>query len=249
LSTPTQNLLAAALFARMLEKVEKFNVEIVGFPIPASPQTLGARRQEWAVGALNEELGEFVEANESGDVLEAADALVDLIYFALGRLVEMGIPAEAVFNEVQRANMSKERGQLSKRPGSQGYDAIKPEGWLPPDHSWLLQFTRGDLEAAALWSGLSPIIKKVSLLRAKKGNDYNTSVQLKDYFPFGHFSYAQMVHLKSTRMLSQLEVIKRGKALNFDGIQDTLEDLINYATFYAEAIESGQLPLDLGAAA
>ncbi len=244
--------LAAAVAARMLQKVEEFNTSIIGFPVPAKPEILSEQRGEWALTALNEELAEFREACEEGDVLEAADALVDLVYFALGRLTEMGVPAQIVFDEVQRANMTKQRGTQTKRPGSQGYDAIKPNGWLPPDHSFLLSLTKEDLEKSSLWDQLSPVIKKVSLLRIKKGNDYNTGIQLNDYFPFGHYSYAQMVHLKATRMLSQIEVLKQGKSLNYDGIQDTLEDMINYATFYAEWIaeqaeaqKSGQMHLEL----
>lgn len=248
MTTETQNpreILAAAVAARMLIKVEDFNYGIVGLPIPHVPAVLSEPRKEWAITALNEELAEFRDATDQGDVLEAADALIDLVYFALGRLVEMGVPAMAVFNEVQRANMDKKRGELSKRPNSKGFDAVKPAGWKSPDHAWLLSFTRDDLEKSLLWDAASPVLKKCIQLRAKKGNDYNSGPQLKDYFPFGHESYAQMVHLKSTRMLSQIAVLKAGKALNYDGILDTLEDMINYATFYAEAIQSGQLELPL----
>ena len=46
-----------------------------------------------------------------GDVLlrglETADACIDLIYVTLGLLVEMGVDAEPLFDEVQRSNMSK----------------------------------------------------------------------------------------------------------------------------------------------
>lgn len=248
MTTETQTpreIFAAAIAARMLLKVEAFNHDVTALPIPSTPQVMSVDRQVWSLAALNEELEEFSQAAESGDVLEAADALIDLIYFALGRLVEMGVPALAVFDEVQRANMSKVRGELSKRPGSLGHDAVKPAGWTPPDHAWLLQFAQADVEKARLWDAASPVLKKCIALRAKKGNDYNSGPQLKDYFPFGHESYAQMVHLKSTRMLSQIAVLNAGKALNYDGIIDTLEDLINYATFYAEALQSGQLELPL----
>jgi NTP pyrophosphatase (non-canonical NTP hydrolase) len=246
--TPRETL-AAAVVARMLLKVEDFNHGIIGLPIPHVPAVLSEPRKEWAITALNEELAEFRDACDQGDVLEAADALVDLVYFALGRLVEMGVPAMVVFNEVQQANMSKLRGELSKRPNSKGYDAIKPAGWKAPDHSRLLSFSADDVKKAELWDKMSPVLKKVVELRIKKGNDYNSGPQLKDYFPFGHESYAQMVHLKSTRMLSQIAVLNAGKALNYDGILDTLEDLINYATFYAEALQSGQLELPLSGAA
>lgn len=238
--SPTSALVAAVV-SRMLLGVEKFQQDVIAFPIPETPKLLSKRRGEWAIGALEEELGEFQEALENKDILEAADALMDLVYFALGRLIEMGIPAQLVFDEVQRANMAKERGTLSKRPGSQGYDAIKPEGWLPPDHARLLTLNAEDLQKAALYDAMSPVLKKVVELRAKKGQDYNAGPQLKDYFPFGHLSYAQMVHLKTTRIHSLLAVLAQGKEPNFEGLLDTLEDLINYTTFYAEAVTDGSV--------
>ena len=240
MNAPTINkALVAAVVSRMLLGVEKFQQDVIAFPVPETPKLLSKKRGEWAVGAIQEELTEFEQALADKDILEAADALIDLVYFALGRLIEMGIPPQMVFDEVQRANMDKERGELAKRPGSQGYDAIKPEGWLPPDHSRLLTVTAETLDKAARYDTMSPVLQKVVELRAKKGQDYNAGPQLKDYFPFGHVSYAQMVHLKTTRIHSLLAVLAQGKKPNFEGLLDTLEDLINYTTFYAEAVVAG----------
>ena len=91
---------AAAIAARMLVKVAEFNREVVALPIPETPQVLGEQRRTWANAALQEELKEFNDAADAGDVLEAADALIDLVYFALGRLVEMGVPATAVWLDI-----------------------------------------------------------------------------------------------------------------------------------------------------
>lgn len=129
----------------MLQDVERFNREVIGLPVPEAPRVLSGDRREFALQAMAEELGEFTDASERGDVAEAADALVDLIYFAMGRLLEMGVPPGPVWEVVQAANMAKERGQLSKRPNSLGYDAVKPEGWTAPDHSWLLHVQIEDL--------------------------------------------------------------------------------------------------------
>lgn len=237
---------AAAIAARMLVKVAEFNREVVALPIPETPQVLGEQRRTWANAALQEELKEFNDAADAGDVLEAADALIDLVYFALGRLVEMGVPATAVMDEVQRANMDKERGELSKRPGSMGHDAVKPAGWQAPDHAWLLGFTLADLNKARNWDKIGPVLRKVAELRIRKGQDYNAGPQLEDYFPFGHQSYAQMIHVKTTRIHSLLAVMAQGRRPNFDGLLDTLEDLINYSTFYAEALSSGKLDAPVG---
>lgn len=240
---------AAAVVARMLVKAAEFNREVVALPIPETPQVLGEQRRAWANAALQEELKEFNEAAEADDALEAADALIDLIYFALGRLVEMGVPATAVMDEVQRANMDKERGELSKRPGSMGHDAIKPTGWQAPDHAWLLGFTLSDLRELrqlraerAEREALSPVWLHLQALREAKGKDYNDVPGGRDaYFPFGHFSYAHMVNTKNLRLQSLLAALSKGRLVNFEGLLDTVEDLVNYATYYAEAMRDGRL--------
>lgn len=114
----------------MLDMVERFNREIIGLPIPGTPTMLSESRDEWAWTALREEIDEFAAAETLED---KADALIDLVYFALGRLVEMGLAPLPLFEQVHKANMEKKRGELSKRPNSLGYDAVKPEGWKPPD--------------------------------------------------------------------------------------------------------------------
>lgn len=129
---------------RYLALVHRFNTDIIGLPIPETPTRLGEARKEWALGALNEEVGEF----EKAETLEGeADALIDLSYFALGRLIEMGIVPGLVFDEVHEANMRKRRGELSKRPNSLGYDAVKPEGWTGPNLLPYLSLDRSDIRA------------------------------------------------------------------------------------------------------
>ncbi len=78
---------------------------------------------------LQEEVNEFREAILLGDLPKAADALVDIVYVALGTADGMGLPFNALWDDVHRANMSKERGI-----GPRGYevDVIKPEGWVGP---------------------------------------------------------------------------------------------------------------------
>ena len=56
---------------------------------------------------IREELEEFLEALETDDMVEQADALIDILYVAFGGLVVMGIDAEPLFDEVHRSNMSK----------------------------------------------------------------------------------------------------------------------------------------------
>lgn len=67
---------------------------------------------------------------------DSADALVDLCYVALGTAHLSGLDFDAHWAEVQRANMSKERGRTAKR--DHDLDVCKPEGWVGPDHEAIL---------------------------------------------------------------------------------------------------------------
>mgnify|MGYP002513750868 CR=1 FL=1 len=75
----------------------------------------------------------------SNNIEEALDAIIDLIYFAIGRAYEMGI-TQAQFrqcwNLVQQKNMAKKRG--TKNRGTE-QDACKPDGWIAPDFSGVLK--------------------------------------------------------------------------------------------------------------
>lgn len=129
----------------MMRDVERFNREIIGLPIPETPTRLSEGRKKHAYDHLHEELTEFWLADT---LEEEVDACLDLAYVALGRVLEMGVPAGAAFEEVQRANMERVRGKNSKRGNAAGFDAVKPEGWRPPDLRPYLEVTRDQLLAA-----------------------------------------------------------------------------------------------------
>jgi predicted HAD superfamily Cof-like phosphohydrolase len=127
---------------RMLAEVTRFQQEVIDYPIPPIPTALSSERKTWAHTVLTEELTELMD---STTVEDQADAILDGIYFGLGRLVEMGIVPGPWFDEIQRANMSKVRGTLEKREGSAGFDAVKPEGWKGPDFSALIRLGMKEL--------------------------------------------------------------------------------------------------------
>ena len=127
-------------------KAARFNAEIVGYPIPAQPELMSEDRAGFRADFMQEELDEFRKAQKAGDLDGAVDAIIDLTYVAMGALNEMGVAAQPTFDEVHNANMRKKRGALSKRPGGQGFDAIKPEGWKAPSHADYLTITSEDIQ-------------------------------------------------------------------------------------------------------
>lgn len=109
-------------------------------PRPKTPQLLDSYTFHFREGFLREELDEFYTAHQHADLAGAADALVDLVYVALGTAIMMGLPWQALWDEVQRANMSKVRAasaEDSKRGST--LDVVKPPGWVAPDISAVLR--------------------------------------------------------------------------------------------------------------
>lgn len=94
------------------------------------PRHLTKRKLLERIAQMQEELDEFKDAVEADDIADQADALVDLVYFAMGTANHMGLPWQALWDDVQRANMSKVPGVKPER----GFlvDCIKPEGWEGP---------------------------------------------------------------------------------------------------------------------
>lgn len=127
-----------------------FNDQVVGFPVPLQPTMLDFERGEFRLAFLREELTELERAISDEKLDDAVDALIDLIYVAVGTLGEMGVTVQPTWDEVQRANMKKRRGEKSTRSGSGGYDVVKPWDWTGPNHLPYLSITSDDVEALAL---------------------------------------------------------------------------------------------------
>lgn len=95
--------------------------------------------------------------------------------------------------------------------------------------------------------GTFAAVAEAQKLVLRKSADYNqaggagadpATADRDDYFPFGAMSYAQMIHVKAQRLNSLvLKAATSGGEPNFEGIRDTLLDLINYSSFWAERID------------
>ncbi|QDP86411.1 hypothetical protein FNJ88_12925 [Chryseobacterium sp. SNU WT5] len=91
-----------------LNQVAEFH-KTFNVPILETPQIPAKERCELRVSLLQEELDELKQAIEDNDLVEIADALCDLQYVLSGAVLEFGLGKKfpALFNEVQRSNMSK----------------------------------------------------------------------------------------------------------------------------------------------
>jgi predicted HAD superfamily Cof-like phosphohydrolase len=78
-------------------------------PILASPGIPDEQRCRLRVELIAEELKEFQEAIRDKDLVAVADALCDIQYVLSGAILEFGLGEKfkALFEEVQRSNMSK----------------------------------------------------------------------------------------------------------------------------------------------
>ncbi|MDR1689781.1 MAG: hypothetical protein LBS21_14415 [Clostridiales bacterium] len=109
------------------EKVREFHI---AFSNPASdvPVKMEAERAAKRYKWMLEEIDEFIEAHTLTD---QADAMIDLMYFALGTLVEMGVKPQKLFDIVHEANMTKLWEDGKPRYNADG-KIIKPPSWDDP---------------------------------------------------------------------------------------------------------------------
>ncbi len=85
-------------------------------PIIETPGIPSEERCKLRVSLISEELKELEEAIVNKDVVEVADALCDIQYVLSGAILEFGLGEKfkALFDEVQRSNMSKACNSLEE---------------------------------------------------------------------------------------------------------------------------------------
>jgi hypothetical protein len=84
----------------------KYDVPQPGAPVEALDDASGLRHSK-RMGWIDDERVEGDDAVEDGNIADLADAYVDIIVFALGGLVELGIDGGPLFDAVMAANMTK----------------------------------------------------------------------------------------------------------------------------------------------
>ena len=89
-------------FQKVKNFMETFRQEVKSKPSLSSDKINMLR-----YNLIKEELDEFKQALDNSDLLEAADALTDILYVTYGAGHAFGIDLDKCFDEVQNSNMSK----------------------------------------------------------------------------------------------------------------------------------------------
>lgn len=106
-----------------------------GIATPAVPTPLAEDVATFRINFLKEEVREFEDAVNDKNLTKQADALVDLIYVALGTLLQLGMGTlyQVFWNLVHGANMKKQTARQLGLNGRHPSDVCKPPGWEAPD--------------------------------------------------------------------------------------------------------------------
>tara|TARA_R100001198_G_C5174929_1_gene174045 strand:+ start:131 stop:484 length:354 start_codon:yes stop_codon:yes gene_type:complete len=117
----------------MIKDVDAF-LNKFGLKYDGLPRSLDKAARSERIRHMYEELQEYDEAKT---VAEEFDALIDLIYLAIGTARMQGLDLEVGWDRVHQANMRKiKKGDTDYKAGIK-----KPEGWQKPD---LTDLTNGD---------------------------------------------------------------------------------------------------------
>ena len=116
----------------MLGDAEKAVAEfhrVAEFELPSTPTLLSRERVELRAKWIREEIEELLAAQ---DLAQQADAAADIVYFAIGIFVELGISASDIFSLVHKSNMEKLKHREKFRRDIDG-KVLKPSDWQSPD--------------------------------------------------------------------------------------------------------------------
>lgn len=128
-----------------------------GLSYNGPPRILERQEQNFRISCMREEMMEYEAALQSGDLAEQLDALVDLVYFAIGTAHRQGFQFDMAFTEVHAANMRKERDPAKQRR-SYALEVTKPKDWVGPQLDFFVnQETAPFLDTVEGLSGLITI--------------------------------------------------------------------------------------------
>lgn len=81
------------------------------------------------------------------------------------------------------------------------------------------------------------VLRECIELQLKKSRDYqnpNSLIKQSDYYPSGCLTILEIMHAKMLRIRSVIEAMQYDEtyAPNFESLEDSAKDLINYASFF-----------------
>lgn len=88
------------------------------------------------------------------------------------------------------------------------------------------------------------ILLEAAEIQEKKGKDYNgdkTRVSQADYYEHGVWTILDIIKAKYLRMVSVLENMENGDSVNYESVEDSALDAINYLSFLV-AYMRGEVP-------
>jgi predicted HAD superfamily Cof-like phosphohydrolase len=122
-----------------IEKVAHFH-EVFKIGNNNEPSFLTEKESDLRFNLLKEENEEYLEACKSGNMVEIADALGDILYITFGTIMRHGLQhkIQEVFDEIQQSNMSKldENGNPIFREDGK---ILKSEKYFKPDIKSILE--------------------------------------------------------------------------------------------------------------
>lgn len=88
------------------------------------------------------------------------------------------------------------------------------------------------------------ILSECRDLMIKKSRDYqnpNSTIRQADYYPHGISTILDIIHAKLLRLRSVSEAMERDPSYNpnFESLEDSFKDLINYSAFGASYLRGG----------
>ena len=115
------------------QKVKTF-MQTFGQEVKSKPSFSTEKINELRYNLIKEELEELKQAIVNKDLLEAADALTDILYVTYGAGHAFGIDLDSCFEEVQNSNMSK-LGDNGKPIYNDSGKVMKGPNYYKPDLS------------------------------------------------------------------------------------------------------------------
>jgi predicted HAD superfamily Cof-like phosphohydrolase len=125
---------------KQIKSVHEFH-SAFGLGINTDPTgNLGENKNMLRFNLMKEENEEYLEAVQNNDLVEIADALGDMLYILCGTIIEHGLQdkIEAVFDEIQRSNMSK-LGEDGKPIYREDGKVLKGPNYFKPDFEEILK--------------------------------------------------------------------------------------------------------------